>query len=64
MNTRPWRRLCANTECVEVQQAGTVWNVRTTWQPSAQITLSVDELGQLAQAYLDGDFGPVKVSRL
>ena len=64
MNGKSWRRLCANSECVEVQPFGTCWNVRASADPPRSITLTIDELGQIAQAYLDGEFGPVKVSRL
>lgn len=63
-HARPWRPLCNGGECVEVQPVGTVWNVRSSTAPDRVTTFSVAELGQLVQAYLDGEFGPVKVSRL
>jgi hypothetical protein len=41
-----------------------IFQVRARQNPADNVLLSVKELGQLAQAYLDGEFGPVKVSRL
>ena len=64
MNARPWRSSCATSECVEWQQASeNQWFVRAKGEPEV-VLLTVAEIGQLAQAYLDGEFGPVKVSRL
>ena len=65
MNARPWRSSCATSECVEWREMGLgVFQVRAKTAPVDTMMLTVAEIGQLAQAYLDGEFGPVKVSRL
>ena len=60
-----WRSPCATSECIEYRELGLgQWQVRVKTEPGEKMLLTTAEIGQLAQAYLDGEFGPVKVSRL
>ena len=62
---RPWQSVCASSECVEWREQGHgLFEIRAKGDPGDTVMLTLAEIGQLSQAYLDGEFGPVKVSRL